>query len=70
MTKKDGVWSYRELATHICTEQDYAEFYPIQEQQHVLLEEIKRDPDRGFICLDESEGIDIGLYGSEVLDNY
>ena len=29
-TKKDGVWTGRELGTHICTDQDYAQFYPIQ----------------------------------------
>ena len=70
MTKKDGVWSDRELGTHICTDQDYAQFYPIQEHQTSFLEEIKRDPDRGFICLDEAEDIDIGLFGNELLDDY
>ena len=70
LEKKDGVWSDRELGTHTCTDQDYAQFYPIQEQQAVFLEEIKRDPDRGFFCLNEAEDIDVGIFGSELLDNY
>ena len=66
-TKDDGVVSYRDLSFHMCTEEDYEQFYPIQDNQVGLLREIKTDPNRGFMCLDEDE---IDIYGIEVENNY
>ena len=70
LTKKDGKWLEEELSTHMCTEEDYAGFFPIQDHQFSLLEEIKKDPNRGFLCLDEDPVHQIELYGREVYDDY
>ena len=69
---KDGVSTHTEIDTHLCTEEDYAQFYPIQGSQVDLLDDIKNNPDRGFLCFDETgEGVpDFDIYGSETMDNY
>ena len=69
-TLTDGVSSHRELSTHMCTEEDFAKFYPIKSHQASLLEEINNDPDRGFFCLDEVNDEKLELYGLEVYANY
>ena len=69
-TQTDGVASYRELNSHLCTDEDYAKFYPILPHQKSLLEDINKDPGRGFFCLDEDNDEKLELYGREVYDNY
>lgn len=49
---RNGEPSERILPHHVCTEADYAEFYPIQENQRESFEEMKRDPKLGFLCVD------------------
>ena len=68
--KKDGVESWRELKTHKCTDKDYDQFYQVDKNQFKLLEEIKRDPKRGLMCLDEDDSVQLKLYGREKYDDY
>ena len=56
-TKKNGVESFRELKTHKCTDKDYDRFYPVEKHQIKLLDEIKQNPRRGLMCLDEEDSI-------------
>ena len=53
--RKEGRPFHRLLKYHMCTDADYAEFYPIQKNSALLLKEIREDPDRGFYCLDWNE---------------
>ena len=69
-TRKDGVASQRELGSHICTDEDFSKFYPIEGYQESILEDIKRDPERGFFCIDEDEDLELELYGRENYENY
>lgn len=54
----------------MCTEEDFAKFYPIQSHQVSVLEDINKDPDRGFFCVDYDNNEKLELYGREVYDNY
>ena len=58
------------LEHHICTEEDYDEFYPITPKLTGQLEAIKQDPDRGFFCIDWSNDRPYTLYGDENDDSY
>ena len=49
---KDGVYFERFIPHHRCTESDYAEFFPIEENMEKKLNTIKSDPNRDFFCLD------------------
>ena len=57
------------LPYHECTVDDYKEFYPVDRKAALLVEDIKKDPNRGFICLDWDE-MDLEIYGSENESNY
>ena len=35
-----------------------------------MLEDIKKDPERGFFCIDEDEDLSLELYGRENYENY
>ena len=63
--KKDGIPYNRHLTPHICTDEDYAEFYPIEDASAGMLSEIRRDPKRGFYCLDWDESDPFEAYGDE-----
>ena len=68
--KKDGKPYDRILTPHICNDEDYDQFYPIQEESAGLLKEIRSDPERGFYCLDWDEKDPIEIYGHENQDNH
>ena len=69
-TVKHGVHSYTELKHHKCTDKDLDSFYPIEHHQVSKLDAIKKNPERGFICLDEEDRQKIELYGYEGSDDY
>ena len=54
----------------MCTDEDFAKFYPIEGYQESVLEDIKKDPERGFFCIDEDEDLELELYGRENYENY
>lgn len=69
--KKNGISYERLLQAHLCTEADYAEFYPIQDTYVQTLNEIKSDPERGFFCLNWTDTNEpFVIYGTENDDNY
>ena len=68
--KKDNKSYEVVLPYHMCTEEDYAEFHPIENKSKLLLQSIKEDPDRGFICLDWNGDQDMEIYGNENESNY
>ena len=68
--KKGGVPFERNLKMHMCTDEDYAEFYPISEASDSNLEEIRNDPERGFYCPDWNAEDDYEIYGQEIDDDY
>ena len=67
--KKDNESFEEILPSHDCTEDDYKEFYPADRKAALLVENIKADPDRGFLCLDWDD-VDIEIYGSENESDY
>ena len=50
--KRNGVWWQELLPYHVCTEEDYAEFYPAEINSIDKLKSIKEDPKRGMLCID------------------
>ena len=40
------------LPYHPCTDEDYAEFYPVENSSSKLLRDVRSNPDRGFLCVD------------------
>ena len=57
------------LEFHPCTEEDYAQFYPIETRQESLLNKIKNDPLRGFFCLNWATD-KLTIFGDENGLNY
>ena len=51
------------LPVHKCTDEDYAEFYPINPGFESLMRDIREDPDRGFICLDWNDEDPFKIFG-------
>ena len=49
---------------HDCTDEDYAQFYPIREQDKDIMENYRKDPNKGFICIDWDDSDPLQLYGS------
>ena len=68
--KKDSKQYENIIPHHTCTEEDYAEFHPIERQSETLLQSIKDDPERGFICLDWNGDYDLSIYGDENESDY
>ena len=59
------------LNYHKCTDKDYDEFFPVQEEYSKLLKEIREDPDRGFLCIDWDDKIEpISITGKSSNDNF
>ena len=63
--KKDGVSYEKLLQPHICTDEDYAEFFTISEQSAIFLKEIREDPRRDFYCIDWDDEDPIEIWGAE-----
>ena len=40
------------LNYHKCTDEDYAEFYPVKNSSDQLLKDVRNNPNRGFLCVD------------------
>ena len=53
----------RYLPYHRCTEEDYAQFYPVSADSQALFADIRADEKRGFYCIDawEEEDLELGL---------
>ena len=49
---------------HICTEEDYKKFWPVDSRSQHRMDLIRTDPNRNLLCIDwETAGID--FYGLE-----
>ena len=68
--KRDGVWYQELLPYHVCTEEDYAEFYPVEINSANKLKSIKEDPIRGMLCLDWNDNKPLEIGGRENDINY
>ena len=57
--------NYREerfVPYHKCTEEDYAQFYPVVEDSEKRVNDIRTDETRGFYCIDwEKEDLTLGI---------
>ena len=49
---------------HKCTDEDYAEFYPVQKSSENFLKKIREDPDRGLFCIDWTDKVPFELVGT------
>ena len=59
------------LDYHVCTDEDYDQFYPVQKQSAATLNAIRNDPERGMLCIDwDNEKQPISIMGDEGEDNY
>ena len=59
------------LDYHECTDEDYAEFYPVQKQSAATFKAIRSDPERGMLCIDwNNKDLPITIMGDEGEDNY
>ena len=67
--KKDGVPTQRAIPFHRCTNDDLAEFDPVEQTSNDLLKALTTDPDRGLFCI-EWDKADINLHGNENKKNY
>lgn len=63
--KRNGKDFQRVLNYHKCTDEDYAEFYPVKKQSESILEAIKEDPERGMFCFDWKDDDPIEVMGYE-----
>ena len=69
--ERDGIKYEKVLPYHVCTDEDIAEFYPIRPDMASKLERIRKDPDRGFLCIDWEDDDPLTLYGQyEHMQNY
>ena len=50
---------------HDCTDEDYAQFYPIRKEEKEIFDGMRNDPDRGAICIDWDDADPLQLFGSE-----
>ena len=53
--KKDNKQFEKMLDHHICTDEDYAKFSPINKSSSKLLTAVRESEERGFLCLDWDE---------------
>lgn len=60
-TKADGVLTSLLVPFHDCTEEDYAQFYPVNEQSRIPLKAVQERVGRGLYCVDKD--IDLNVYG-------
>ena len=66
---KDGeIAEEFEIPLHTCTDEDYAEFYPVDEKSEDKLNLLRTVPGRSLLCLDWSKSLD--LYGTEASGNF
>ena len=50
--KENGEKFEKILPYHICTEEDYDQFYPSSKQSEDVINQIRKDSERGFVCID------------------
>ena len=63
--KRKGIEFQKILPYHVCTDEDYDEFYPTKKQSLLLLQSIREDPDRGMFCIDWDDDDPIELINHE-----
>lgn len=66
MTKKDHQWTRRILPHHVCTEEDYAQFYPVQASLKATLDRIRSRTDLDFLCIDWPEEDPFVIFGNDI----
>ena len=66
-SKTDGVQNQKILDYHVCTSEDWKEFYPVAEKSKQLFDEIEQGEGRGFYCFDWND--DFEIYGDETQDS-
>ena len=60
VNRVDGKAGEKVLPFHKCTEDDYAEFYPVAAKSSIGLKAVKEDPNRGLYCIDWTDDLYIG----------
>ena len=65
MERIDGIEKRKYLKFHTCTEEDFAEFYPVAKRSEKRLSELKKND--ALICLDaqELQEYTIEVYGED-----
>ena len=58
------------LPYHTCTEEDYAEFYPVENSSSKLLNAVRSNPDRGFLCIDWTDDNPVEFVGESNDNDY
>ena len=50
------------MSYHKCTDEDFAQFYPIRQEYKTRYDQIREDENRGFYCIDwDKEDISLGI---------
>ena len=68
--KRNGKWYQRIIPHHKCTDEDFEEFYPVQEASRGPMNTIRGDPERGFLCPEWNDDEPLNLIGDENDDDY
>lgn len=68
--KNNEEYGERILPHHVCTDDDYALFYPMESGQKKTLEAIRASEDLDFLCIDWPEDDPYLIYGSTHETNY
>ena len=58
------------LPYHKCTDEDYAEFYPVKNSSDQLLKDVRNNPNRGFLCVDWTDDDYLEFVGQSADDDY
>ena len=53
----------RLLPYHVCTQEDYASFYPIEKQAKSKFKRIQEDEKSNFLCIDWDDENPFNIYG-------
>ena len=68
---RQNEWYERILPYHECTDEDYAQFHPMNFGSEDEFRNIRDNPDRGFFCLDWDDEDPFQIFGnSEFSSNY
>ena len=62
--RHEGIDKEYILQYHKCTDEDYAEFYPVQKSSEAFLKAMREDPNRGMLCIDWTDDFPFELVGT------
>ena len=70
-TRVAGETFVKTLPFHKCSDEEYAEFYPTERIYELKLQAIRKDPNRGFYCIDwDTTDQKSEIWGTEQADDY